>query len=79
MLKAMVVAMAEKAALLEERNLHFELVNKSASVRNLSERLPKRALSSAERGAVCSRLRGDRNRRGGHRSADGQICGRLES
>ncbi|OBQ84892.1 hypothetical protein A9K71_21285 [Mesorhizobium sp. WSM3873] len=32
-LKAMFIAMAEKAALLEERKVHLELVNKSAEER----------------------------------------------
>ncbi|BAV50231.1 Transposase [Mesorhizobium loti] len=68
-LKAMVVAMAEKAALLEERNLHLELVNKSADERiarltavvKMLERLrqPVRKVADrrAERGTVCAGVR----------------------
>ncbi|WP_329609610.1 hypothetical protein [Mesorhizobium muleiense] len=56
-LKAMVVAMAEKAALLEERNLHLELVNKSADERIARLTAIVKMLERARFGSRSERLR----------------------
>ncbi|WP_352991443.1 IS66 family transposase [Mesorhizobium sp. M1233] len=56
-LKAMVVAMAEKAALLEERNLHLELVNKSAEERIARLTAVVKMLERSRFGSRSERLR----------------------
>lgn len=56
-LKAMVVAMAQKAALLEERNLHLELVNKSADERIARLTAVVKMLERARFGSRSERLR----------------------
>ncbi|MER9964945.1 IS66 family transposase, partial [Mesorhizobium sp. M0045] len=56
-LKAMVIAMAQKAALLEERNLHLELVNKSADERIARLTAVVKMLERARFGSRSERLR----------------------
>lgn len=56
-LKAMVVAMAQKASLLEERNLHLELVNKSADERIARLTAVVKMLERARFGSRSERLR----------------------
>jgi transposase len=56
-LKAMVVAMAEKAALLEERNVHLELVNKSAEERIERLTATVKMLERSRFGSRSERLR----------------------
>ncbi|RWN51562.1 IS66 family transposase [Mesorhizobium sp.] len=56
-LKAMVIAMAEKAALLEERNVHLELVNKSAEERIARLTATVKMLERSRFGSRSERLR----------------------
>lgn len=55
--KAMVVAMAEKAALLEERNVHLELVNKSSDERIARLTATVKMLERSRLGSRSERLR----------------------